>query len=753
MILAMHITKVYTSLLHKFYGYGNMDRFLIKRNRNQEPAEEDITDAATAEDSTIQETSAKRKRIFKFGEHWKNSRPWLFTENKKMFCSYCKEFNQSSKNKFVSGCESMRIENVRSHEDSSVHKASHSAYLNSKKSLLEQPIVKAVINMEKHDMELMKKLFTTAFYIGKHEKPFTDFVKLTELQAKNYGDEVTREYYNNDKQAKEFIHFIAKSESETKLENINRSEFIGVAVDGSTDSANLEEESYFVSYLDEAYEPHVDFVKVVSVDGRATAQGLTNCFFDTFVELGIDVKNKCVQLATDGPHVMKNMCKLVRNEIEWLLEFHCANHRLELSFKDAVKQLSLYDDAHSLLNGLYNFYHNSSLQSRTLKGTAELLGIKPLVHTTAKGTRWVAHREKAVSALDRNYSANVAQLQECNQDNTQRMETRGKALGLRDKLLDENLVIFIFAIFKCLLAIFSCLSCILQSDDASIDTVISMIKRTKTKLENFDCEKKIKEFKDTHIKDGIFRDVQPKKNRARHSETSNIVKTQSELLMNNLTQTVIDRFGPLSDGNIGGCPEMSLVSIFDVSRLPDCEGDDISQYGKVEIQQLVCHFSEMLLSKGYDPEQIEEERVPLWEYVRNVLQTTTKDGRSIKKFWPKILRKKGDSVELRNILSLVKILLVLIYSTACVERGFSLMNRVKSDWRSRLNNGSLNDLMHLALSNISVQNFDPEPAIKLWWVNAKMPRRLVDAYGPRPKAQQDAVNDNNGQPHTDSDSE
>ena len=715
-----------------------MDRFLIKRKHQEtetENCDAPTTSAADSSSPQAQATSAKRKvRNFRFVERWENGRPWLYCENNKMFCSYCKQFNKTtaSNNKFVSGCESMRLENVRSHETSGAHKLSHSAFLNEQKSPSEQPIVKAVINMEKQDMELMKKLFTTAFFIGKHEKPYTDFVKLTELQAKNYEDEMLTEHYNSDKQAKEFIHFIARSESEQKLEKISSSEFIGTEV--STDSANLEQESYFVSYVDELYESHTDFVTITSVEGRATAQGLTDCFFDTFTELSVDVKGKCVQLGTDGPNVMKNMCKLVRTEIKWLLEFHCANHRLELSFKDAVKNLPLYNDVHSLLDGLYHFYDNSNLQLRTLKGTAELLGIKPLVHTTAKGTRWVAHRKKAVSAVDRNYAANVAQLQECNLDNTQRLETRAKALGLRDKLLDENLVIFIFAIFKDLLAIFSSLSCVLQSDDASIDTVVSMIRRTKAKLGNFDCEKEIKEFRDAHIKDGKFRDVQLTKNRFRHS-AGNIVQTQSELLVNKLKQTVTDRFGPLGDGNIGGCPEMSLMSIFDVSRLPDCEGDDISQYGKAEIQQLVSHFSDLLSAKGYDPDQIEEERVPLWEYVRTVLQTTTKDGRSIKKFWPKILRKKGDSAELRNILSLVKILLVLIYSTAVVERGFSLMNRVKSDWRSRLAEEPLNDLMHVALSSVTVQNFNPEPAIKLWWVNAKKPSRPVDAYGKRPQPQ------------------
>ena len=40
-----------------------------------------------------------------------------------------------------------------------------------------------------------------------------------------------------------------------------------------------------------------------------------------------------------------------------------------------------------------------------------------------------------------------------------------------------------------------------------------------------------------------------------------------------------------------------------------------------------------------------------------------------------------------------------------------------------------NDLMHVALSRVTVKNFNPEPAIGLWWNDAKKTRRLVDAYG------------------------
>ena len=40
---------------------------------------------------------------------WKDGHLWLSAEDGKMFCSYCKEVDKTSRNKFISGCELMRI--------------------------------------------------------------------------------------------------------------------------------------------------------------------------------------------------------------------------------------------------------------------------------------------------------------------------------------------------------------------------------------------------------------------------------------------------------------------------------------------------------------------------------------------------------------------------------------------------------------------------------------------------------------------
>ena len=131
-----------------------MDRFLTRKQCAKEAEVEEVHVEENLETPT---TKCNNVRVFKFNEKWKDGRPWLSAEDRKMFCSYCKAFDKTSRNKFISGCEAMRIENARSHEASNAHKTSHSVFVNSNNRPAEQPIVKALI---KHNIDLMKKLFT-----------------------------------------------------------------------------------------------------------------------------------------------------------------------------------------------------------------------------------------------------------------------------------------------------------------------------------------------------------------------------------------------------------------------------------------------------------------------------------------------------------------------------------------------------------------------------------------------------------------
>ena len=73
---------------------------------------------------------------------------------------------------------------------------------------------------------------------------------------------------------------------------------------------------------------------------------------------------------------------------------------------------------------------------------------------------------------------------------------------------------------------------------------------------------------------------------------------------------------------------------------------------------------------------------------------------------------------------LVEILLILpLSTTACCERGFSLMGKMKSDWRSCLSVDILDCLMRVATEGPSVSDFDTHPTLKSWWNSGPRARR------------------------------
>ena len=79
-----------------------------------------------------------------------------------------------------------------------------------------------------------------------------------------------------------------------------------------------------------------------------------------------------------------------------MIAVHCARHRLEPSYKDAVKQNPLAEKVVTLLSGLYYMYQNSPLNRTNLKNAFRCLNMKTHLPTRAGGTRWVGHVLKAL---------------------------------------------------------------------------------------------------------------------------------------------------------------------------------------------------------------------------------------------------------------------------------------------------------------------------------------------------------------------
>ena len=79
-----------------------------------------------------------------------------------------------------------------------------------------------------------------------------------------------------------------------------------------------------------------------------------------------------------------------------------------------------------------------------------------------------------------------------------------------------------------------------------------------------------------------------------------------------------------------------------------------------------------------------------------------------------------------NVLHFVDLLLTLPASSADCERGFSQTKLIKSDWRSKLHDKKMADLLTIELNSPEVAEFDPHQSIQLWLSTRKRRRSFSE---------------------------
>ena len=164
------------------------------------------------------------------------------------------------------------------------------------------------------------------------------------------------------------------------------------------------------------------------------------------------------------------------------------------------------------------------------------------------------------------------------------------------------------------------------------------------------------------------------------------------------------------------------------------------------------HFGPLLMQRGFDPRKCRLE----WVELKLLVQHFREKENSLKfeELWSKVLLHSsscGTDSSIPNVGALVKIMLVLPVQTAEVERTFSLRNRIKQDWRSRLTSQTTTDLMRITLSGQTIQSFDPTPAMSLWCKSGKTRKRPhVAPYGPHQGKKKKTCGDETGKAKDDS---
>lgn len=169
-------------------------------------------------------------------------------------------------------------------------------------------------------------------------------------------------------------------------------------------------------------------------------------------------------------------------------------------------------------------------------------------------------------------------------------------------------------------------------------------------------------------------------------------------ILETFIEYISDRFSSL-DAN----PVLAACKVLTIADWPT-DKHELAAFGENEITTLSDHFQVPLEQQQCDLAEIQSE----WRSLKVHINRQPKSDQSANVI-------EYHQSRFSNIAMLLEIVLLLPMSTAAVERGFSTMKRVKSDWRSSLVPSMLHRLMLISIEGPPLQEWNPDDAIARWY--------------------------------------
>lgn len=426
-----------------------MERFLARAKR-PEPTQ---LSTSVSNVTCIESPAPKAKVVRKFQEAWRVGRPWLQYDGNLMFCNVCRSdpatYNAQKsshltkgKANFVRGCDNFRKSTVTDHENSTVHVKLHTAKQAKSDANTESQSVplsqaaRSLMALKAHQRGRLSILFRNAHGVAKNNRPISDYVWLCDLdEAKGVlGNKST---YRNEKACREFIRNIAQVTSDETKDLLSQSSYFSLSMDGSTDCGTVEQETLYVRSVKDGSITH-RFMSIGSAKS-ASSTDLYEWLHSTIIRAGLDTR-KLVSFATDGAANMtgkqNGVATQLKTQYPHVIHVHCLAHRLELAYKDAIKQCVSKQEKKlaTLLVGIFYFYRRSPKQRSQLQLAFEVHGAG-IMPTRVGGTRWVGYTLTAIEACLRSYSPLCDHLATASHSNP-------KAEGLFKLLTDADTVAY-----------------------------------------------------------------------------------------------------------------------------------------------------------------------------------------------------------------------------------------------------------------------------------------------------------------------
>ncbi|XP_062573421.1 zinc finger protein 862-like [Saccostrea cucullata] len=670
------------------------------------PEEGDTANVRNADAEMNNDETSKSAEKRKFQSSWLKLWPWMIYESEKMFCTICKE--RGKDNIFTQGCGTFKTSSLNRHENSQDHRDSIQA-----QSLSKEMNVAVAKMMTDHDSALIKAI-KTVHWLAIENLPLSkfesmmDFLKDVGTPNLNFLQVGNRIDYQSYYSANEFLHAISDVIEEKTTENLQKSPFVTIYADESTDICNKKRMTMTARIINpENSRAQTVFLRDIEYE-NGTGEGLTSEIIKELNLRHISI-SKVLGFGSDGASVMTGLDKGVSGRLKELnphiLNIHCMAHRLALCTAQAAEGIPALKRYQEFMTKLFYYFKVSADREKEVHKVQALLDHPMLKYKEIHAVRWLSFYD-GLETIYKTLDPLLTYL------HNREAKKDPKAKGLLKQMATTQFI-YITYLMMDVLPIVMRLCLTFQKDDLDIARAKISVDSCLSELEAF---KEGKTFHTTFVEqfasDITEVDDHPefKGHRIHKVPGANFQSLKSQFI-NSLVSNIRKRF-----------PQKSLMDAFYVLSMRAINFSDVETYGIEEINELLDYYGTSKCHKSAisQPVLCAEKVRNQWMLAKQIVKSARYPTDQMQELWE--LLTKHHKEELNELIKLAQIALTLPLHTASCERVFSQQNIILTKQRNSLAPKISDRLLRVRLNKQETINY--EDVLKRW---NSLKKRIISA--------------------------
>jgi hypothetical protein len=623
------------------------------------------------------------------GQHVLLGEVFEYSETDDMvFCKFCVKARCTNEWTTGKSWSDWKVDHFKRHLTQKYHTEAITKLRNQSRGLL-----KTILTESVQEREIRKEFAQRKQATPDEVKVLIDNVLLavkinsSMLSVQDIHDHVAKyvkipESWRSKNYAFEFINCINSTIKTGILKEIKQSAYHTLIVDESTDISVSKMLILYMKFRNESESNHktvfAGIIKITSCDSASILGAIRKFYLENELNL-----NQMVMFTSDGASVMlgkrNGVAALLRQSIPHLSEQHCVAHREDLGIDDAWRCIPLMKELETLFRTVYTIFSRSSVKKAKFEEFANTAEADAISFRPLNEVRWLS-RHFAVNALVKNYDILVEYLRQVVEEDNDPVHKY-----CLQKLENPEYHVAI-VILNEILAELADLCKILQRSVLSTVEAFQFAKAKVMKLRSQYLGDKPHFHKSTLDLLSSY-----------HSP----VKTDSIIMFIQQTCDHMDHRFPDD--------ELKDWLVFDKDCFTASANLDNYSFGFEQIKRLAEKYCGLLRKDGKSLQadlcnQYPEFKIMIKEKLQMGAVTTFSD----------IVSFTAQQDQFKELFSLLDICGTFQASSADCERGFSLMNNIKTKSRNRLEVEHLDNLMRIKFFLNSGQMVDIDAVYDLW---------------------------------------